>query len=337
MRLAVANSAHLQQIWRQAEAIGGTCSEPGFAQAAPRLIDVTNGRDGALALLGDVQHGVVAHWQLIALGYGVGAIRSRLDHARLHRIYKGVYAVGRSRLNARGRWTAAVLAYGPAAIVSHRTAAALLDLRPAGPWIDVTLLGPGRRSRPLIVAHRTVRLEPEERVTIDNIPSTSVSRTILDLASILDRSQLLRALEQADRSGVFNPVALQRTLTRAAGRRHQDLETMLAAYHEAPPVRSELERRFLELIDGAGLPQPRVNQRVSGLEVDFLWPQARLVVELDGRGYHSSPRAFEQDRVRDARLMAAGYRVVRITYRRLGEDPAGVIADLVGVLAACPG
>ncbi len=336
MRVAVANSAQVQQIWQQAEAVGGTCSARGFALAAPALIDLTTGRDGPIALLADAQHGVVAHWQLTALRYGVGAIRRRLEQARLHRAYKGVYAVGRSRLTARGRWTAAVLAYGPAAMVSHRTAAALLDLRPAGPGIDLTLPGPGRRSRPPIVAHRTERLDPEERVTIDNIPGTSVPRTILDLASILNRPQLLRVLEQADRSGALNHFSLQRALSRASGRRRQNLESLLAAYRAPPPVRSELERRFLELIEAAGIRRPRVNQRVSGLEVDFLWPQARLVVELDGRGYHSSPRAFEQDRVRDARLLAAGYRVLRITYRRLGEDPAGVIADLLAVLAASP-
>jgi Protein of unknown function (DUF559) len=112
------------------------------------------------------------------------------------------------------------------------------------------------------------------------------------------------------------------------------LRRVLAAYRDPAPTRSELERLFIELVKRAGIPMPLVNTIVAGLEVDFYWPDSRLVVELDGRAYHSNPRAFETDRLRDARLLKAGIRVLRITYQRLVNDPQGVIDDLVALTRA---
>jgi very-short-patch-repair endonuclease len=111
------------------------------------------------------------------------------------------------------------------------------------------------------------------------------------------------------------------------------VKQLLESYRGAPPIRSEFERDFLSLIERAGLPKPLVNARLDGLEVDFYWPQHRLVVELDSRGYHASPRTFETDRLRDARLMRAGIRVLRITYRRFYDFPLSVLDDLIAVIA----
>lgn len=229
---------------------------------------------------------------------------------------------------------AAALTYGPEAVVSHRSAAAVWGLRPTGQTrIDVTGPGYGRRSRPKIRVHGTTKLHPEDVATVDGIPVTSIARTLLDLSSTLTTDRLLRVIEHAVQLGLFDLNALDRAIARAPRRSGiKALRSVVAAYREPPRTRSELEREFFDLIRASGLPQPLVNAKLAGLEVDFLWPSG-LVVELDGRGYHTSPRAFEVDRIRDAKLQRAGCRVLRITYRRLREDPAGVLADVRALLA----
>lgn len=144
----------------------------------------------------------------------------------------------------------------------------------------------------------------------------------------------MRAVEQAERSGRLDLAAVGRMLDRAGGHRGAGrLRRVLADYREPPPTRSELERRFLKLVVNAGLPRPRVNTKVAGLEVDFFWPQWRLVVELDGRAYHSGPRSFERDRVRDARLQRARCRVLRVTHKRMTTSAAEVLADVKALAA----
>ncbi len=285
--------------------------------------------DAPIAALADRQHGVVASRQLVALGYGRRAIEHRIAAGRLHPIHRAVYAVGRRLLSREGHWMAAVLACGPGALISHRTAAALWDLRPtAQTKIDVTFSGSGRASRDNLRVHSTARLHAEDIATVDRIPVTSISRTLLDLAAVLDADRLTRVIEQAVRLRLFDLRALDRAMTRTPRRRGvRLLRAVLADYREPAPTRSELERRFLQLVREGALPTPRVNTQVAGLEVDFFWPEWRLVVELDGRGYHVSPRAFERDRVRDAILQRAGCRVLRVTHKRLGE-PAKVLDDV---------
>lgn len=158
------------------------------------------------------------------------------------------------------------------------------------------------------------------------------SRTILDLAAVLTSTQLRLVIEQADRSGVLNLLALQRALDRrprANGSRQ--LRAILRDYTGAPPTRSVFERTFLELIERAGLPKPLVNAKLAGLEPDIYWPQWKLVVELDSRGFHSDPRTFESDRIRDARLQRLGLRELRITWKRLKQEPQAVIDDVLAL------
>lgn len=292
--------------------------------------------DAAIAALADRQHGVIAHRQLVDLGYGARAIENRVATARLHPVHKGIYAVGRRSLAPKGHVMAAALACGPNAVISHRSAAALWELRPTDQIrIDVTVPGGSRQNRSKIRVHRTRKpLCLEDIAQRDNIPATSVARTILDLAPISRPEQLTRVLEQAERMRLFDLRALERIMARNPRRSGiKNLREVLADYRDPPPTRSELEREFSEIIARAGLPQPRVNVYVAGLEVDFFWPAQRLVVELDGRAYHSSPRAFERDRVRDAILQRAGCRVLRITYKRLHTNPQGVLEDIVALLA----
>jgi hypothetical protein len=227
---------------------------------------------------------------------------------------------------------AAVLACGDAAVITHRSAARLLELRQTGQRrIDVTV-PVSCHSRPGIRLHRS-ELPREDVTRRDSIPVTTVSRTLVDLSAILKLNQLLRVVEQADRMGVLDLLAIERILARGRRPGGAKLKAILSEYRGVPATRSQLERDFLRLIETAGLPQPLVNSKVAGLEVDFFWPASRLIVELDGRAYHSSPRAFEEDRRRDARLQRAGYRVLRITFRRLRKDPMAVVGEVRAFIA----
>lgn len=291
--------------------------------------------DRKLATLADRHHGVFATWQLMDFEYDRHAIQARVRSLRLRRLHQGVYAFGHRRLTPNGYRLAAAYAYGPTAVVSHRTAGAVWELiETSQARIDITVPGTSRRSRKGIRVHRARRLDPEDVAVLDGVPVTTVTRTLFDLAGALTRIRLRRAVEQADRSGQLDPDGLWRLIDREPARRGTAaLRAILADYTEPPLTRSELERRFLELAEAAELPKPQVNVKVAGFEVDIFWPEWRLVVELDGRAVHSVPRAFEQDRIRDARLQRARCRVLRVTVRRLAASPTAVIAD-VRALAA---
>jgi very-short-patch-repair endonuclease len=276
------------------------------------------------------QHGVVAHRQLIELGLRPKAIQYRLATGRLHRVYPGVYAVGHRALSRHGRWLAAVLACGEQALLSHRSAAALWGLRRGAPGrIDVTAPGRSRHGLPGIAVHRVRRLHPDDRARRESIPVASVARTLLDLAEVLGSQELERAFEDAERLRLLDLRAIDGVMRRSRGRRGlRPLRKLLADLAPAPHTRSELERSFVELCRDHELRAPGINALVNGYEVDMLWPEQRVIVELDGHAFHHTRAAFERDRLRDAALQLAGYRVVRLTWLRLAREPAAV-ADLV--------
>ena len=287
-----------------------------------------------MAALAERQHGVVAHGQLLELGLSATGIQRRSAAGRLHRIHRGVYAVGHRRLRGVGRWMAAVLACGPGALLSHRSAGAHLELLPTTRWmIDVTVERHRRGGRG-ITLHRSQRIAPHDRHEQDSIPVTSVMRTLVDLADVVTRGQLQRAIEAAELHGAFD----LRALPDLRGRRGRGrLESLLEAHTQAVPTRSELERRFVALCRDAGLPSPAVNVIVAGVLVDAVWPEQQLVVELDGYAYHGTRTAFEEDRRRDTTLQLAGHRVLRVTHRRLEEEPQAVLRALRTMLGVSPG
>jgi very-short-patch-repair endonuclease len=254
---------------------------------------------------------------------------------RLLRVHRGVYAVGHGRLSQHGRWLAAVLAAGPGAVLSHAAALTLWQLRPRrlGP-IDVTVAGRGRRAGSGIRLHCVRALNEADRMTLDAIPVTTVARTLLDYAEQATTQQLRLALDAADRRELLDVHAIEALLDRSRGRHGvRALRGAVAAMGgPAPETRSELERQMLALLRTAGLPEPQCNVVVDGYCVDFLWPEARLVVELDGYPFHRTRRAFEDDRRRDARLQAADYRVLRITAQRLRQEPEVIIAEMATLL-----
>lgn len=289
-----------------------------------------------IADLAKGQHGVVARWQLLKAGFSRTAIERRVRSGRLCPIHRGIYAVGHPHLKWQGRWIAGVLACGPDALLSHRSAGALWDLLPAsGARIDVTAIRAGTRSRPGIAVHRARNLHVDDLDVHDGIPVTSVARTLLDVAEIVEPWRLERAIEQAELMGLFDLRAIDSLIARSTGRRGVTLlRGVLEEYRPPPVTRSELERWFLELCRDAGLPPPAVNSFIAGFEVDIAWPDRRLVVELDGHQFHRTRAAFERDRRRDGVLQVAGYRVYRVTYRELVQDAARVIAIVRSLLAS---
>ena len=290
-----------------------------------------------LVALADRQYAVVAMFQLLALGYSRWAVRRRVDAKQLHRRHRGVYAVGHAKLTMRGEWMAAVLACGPEAVLSHHAAAALWALRGTpGGLIDVT--APGLHKVEGVRCHVSLHRPQPDRTTIDGIPVTSLNRTLLDQAATMSPQRLRSILEAAQRRDLLDGRSLDAFLARSkghAGRRPLS-DAIKELTDESPWTQSELERRFLELIRAAGLPEPQCNVLVAGELVDFYWPQQRLVVEVDGYRFHKTRRSFEDDRRKDVKLQLAGCRPVRITYRRIRYEPRALIADLARLLGSPP-
>jgi very-short-patch-repair endonuclease len=283
--------------------------------------------DRAIGALAEAQHGVVGRAQLLELGFDRGSITHRLKLKRLCQIHRGVYTIGHRLLSQDGRWMAAVLACGPRAVLSHRAAAALWGMR-AGTWVEVTVPN-GRGARGGIEVHRAA-LPPDERTTHRGIPTTTVPRTLLDLSAVVRRREVRSALRRAEQLRLSDALSLHDLIARYG--RRPGLATIRALLDEAGIgariIRSELEERFQDFLIRAGLPLPQTNVVIQGYEVDCVWPEQRLIVELDGHASHSPAHAFELDRARDRRLEAVGWRVIRITWRQLEQEPELVEADL---------
>jgi very-short-patch-repair endonuclease len=275
--------------------------------------------DERLAVLAGRQWGVVSLAQLCGLGLSPGAVGHRLRVGRLHRVRRGVYAVGHAVLSKEARWLAAVLASGPGAVLSHRSAAAHWGLlQSAATLIDVTA-PVTRHGSPGIRLHRSRSLDARDTTSHEGIPITTVPRTLLDLAATIQSHRLERALAQAERLQLYDHRAIIDAIARSNGHRGRTALAQATA-REAKLTRSELEAWFLNLVRETGLPEPLANLALTApdhphIEVDFCWPSHRLIVELDGWDTHRTRAAFEADRRRDAALQAAGWRVVRFTWR----------------------
>jgi very-short-patch-repair endonuclease len=289
--------------------------------------------DREIARIAARQHGVVATRQLAALGLSRSAVAARAAAGRLHRVHRGVYAVGHPRLSLHGHWMAAVLTAGPEAALSHASAAALWELRPtAATRIDVSVRTTGgRHERPRLRIHRTPSLDPDEVTDHQAIPVTTPARTLLDLASSLPRRALERALDQAEILELFDLRALRSIV--AAHPREPGTGALAQALNEhdagTTVTKSELEECFLELCERYALGRPQVNTRVAGLEVDFLFAAHRLVVEVDGYRFHRSRSAFERDRERDAILARHGFRALRFSHRQVTRRRSEVAAAVL--------
>lgn len=307
--------------------------------------------DVAIAGLAAEQHGVVARRQLVDLGVSSRSIDHRLGTSRLHRVFAGVYAVGHPRVSALGVTCAAVLASAPrtpripdrqnpagrvSAAASHFSAAALAGLADAFPSdVHVTALE-RKRPQPGLASHRAALPKDEVRI-VNGIPATGVPRTLLDLSAVLDARALRRLLKRAEFLSAVGYPELEEILKRYPFRKGRRVLAALVADGTAVSgrTRSDLEDEFLEFCRRRGLPRPETNQllylRGEQFEVDCVWRDQRLIAELDGWQAHGGRTAFEDDRARDRRLAAAGWTVVRVTWRQLGKGP--LASELHSLLA----
>ena len=283
------------------------------------------------------QQGLLTHVQLASLGVGRRTIERWLASGRLRSVHRDVYAFGPRPLTKHGKWLAAVLAMGPEAFLSHRSAAALWRLAGDRPKVDVTAprgkqVRPGRKG---VQVHRC-QFEPDEVTMRDGIPVSTVARTLFDLAERSQPYELKSAWDEASRLRLLRVPEVAAVYERGRGRRARTRVRpfLLAEQRYVEDTASPLEDRFAAFVIAHRLPPPQTNVLVEGDEVDALWPDARLIVELDSWEFHHHRAAFEKDRDRDADHLLAGYRTIRITHRRLDQEPdrlAGQIRALLGV------
>ena len=287
----------------------------------------------SVAELAARQHGVVTRDQLIAIGFGGRAIDDRIARGLLHPIHRGVFAVGHRLRTRETTWIAAVLAAGPAATLSHRSAAALWGIRQSSRAVS-DVIAPRKCRRAGIEAHRTA-LHPDEVTVRHGIPVTNAARTLFDLAAVVSAQQLDHALNEAEIRRLASPISLDafiarhprrkgtHALKRALDRQRRTGETV---------IRSDFETAFLDFTERYGLPRPKMNEPLGPYHPDAVWPDQRLVVELDSYDIHTTRLAFEKDRARDRDLQANGYIVLRVTWRQLTTDADEIAAQLYSLL-----
>ena len=288
-----------------------------------------------LAELASGQHGIVSIRQLTGpLGYTRNQVARGVAAGRLHCLHRGVYAVGHSSLTQQGGCLAAVLACGRDALLSHDSAAWLWGVSKRSPVPHAVTAPVRRKPRPPILLHYAGNLTPEDRALQEGIPATSVARTFLDVAATSRAQRLQRMLERSEELRLFDLRAVESVLARNKGHHGAGrLRRALELYRPPAFSRSGLERRFLALVQEAGLPRPATGYNELGFELDVYWPEQRFAVELDAFETHGTRAAFERDRLRQEELKLAGIEMIRVTEARLGREPAQVIARVAQLLA----
>lgn len=289
-------------------------------------------------MLATAQGGVISLDQLREQGLSKKVVNDQGRAGSLHRLHHGVYTVGHRSISRATHLRAALLACGEGAVISHVTAAAFWGLCDEWPHlIDVTV--PVEAGRKLDgIRCRRCRYPLEEEITSRHgVYCTTVARTLVDLAGIWGTSSLRRAVGRAAFLKRLDVDALDLAIHNAKRRRGMRILSAIAgdwrtSDDSLPDVRSDLEALVFPQLVRMGLPRPETNVRMllegEVLEVDFLWAEQRLVVETDGGGTHETPVAFQHDRHRDQLLVAAGYRVMRITWKQMHGDPEGVVARI---------
>ena len=278
-----------------------------------------------LGELADRQWGVVNRRQLEEIGLTPGGVTRWIQDGRLHRVYRGVYAVGRPALGVEGRLAAALFYAGPGAALSHVTAGYWLGLVKAVPQrIHVV----ARRRSLTLPGVRVHRRAGRNRILHRRLPVTSPAQTLLDIAKIVSFTELRRALAEAE---YLRLVSLDEVAA-ALGRGRPGSTALRAALDIHRPqlahTRSALEESFFLLCERGSLLLPELNVWVAGHLVDAVWFEQRVVVELDGHAAHDTRAAMEEDRGRDLDLRVAGYTVLRYTWQQVTHEPELVVADL---------
>jgi predicted transcriptional regulator of viral defense system len=303
--------------------------------------------DAALAALAREQHGVFSLDQLRALGLSARAVQHRVAGGRFHRIHQGVHSlVPRELLKREGLYMAAVLACGPGAVLSHRSAAALHELRAWGyTKIEVTVPGRSRRKHEGVKVHCSTTLTGADVTVVNNIPVTTVARTLFDMAEVVTDRQLERAFDQAEIAEVLDLKAINDQLERNSTRPGAKAVRKVLAEHYIgkTPTWSENEEALLAITRPLGIPDPDTNQFIilpdggPAIRVDFVWREQRVVLEADSRKWHLTRQRFEIDRRRDQRLTMAGWKVIRTTWRQMTQRPHELRRVLVKLLLPASG
>jgi hypothetical protein len=293
--------------------------------------------EARISALGASQHLVFHIDQLAAIGLAARTVQQRAKVGRLHRIYQSVYSlVPESALTARGRWMAAVLACGPDAALSHRSAGTLEGLwAKSGGRIDVTIPRRAPRKHAGVALHRSTTLMPADVTVVDGIPCTTVARTLFDLAEELTQRQLERAFDQADILEVLDLNEIDDQLSRNRTRRGAPkVRRLLNEHYIGSTVTDSYAEEFLiPLLRAAGVRMPRTQFWIvledgePPLRRDFVWPDLKLDVEIDGKT-HRTAQALERDARNDLRLADADWRVIRIPWKRLEADPDRVVPTI---------
>ncbi len=281
--------------------------------------------------------------QLRALGLTAPAVRARLAAGRLHRIHHTVYSlVPKELLKRDGLYMAAVLACGPGAVLSHRSAAALLELRDWGHTrIEVTVPRRSARRHDGVKVHRSTTLTAQDVTDVNHIPCTTVARTLLDLGDVVTPRQLERSFDQAEIVDGLDLGAINDQLARNPTRPGAKAVRRVLAEHYIgrTPTANENEEALLAITRPLGIPDPECNAFVilddggPAIKGDCVWRDQRVVIEADSRKWHTSRQRLESDRVRDQRLTAAGWTIIRTTWRQMTRRPHELRPLLVKLLA----
>lgn len=277
------------------------------------------------------QHGVVTRRQLVNAGLSSDTIDHRVAVGKLRVVHRGVYLTLPFPLS-HTREMAAVLASGPGAALSHLSVVSLWGYREGSGrrarLLDVSVVG-NRGRVPGIRLHRVERLDRDERTVIEGIPVTTPARTLLDVATVVGTRELEALVARAEREGLVTRDVLSKALTGKRGRPGTRALRALLQMPGGPSfTRSEAEERFLALVRNARLPAPECNVRVAGYELDFFWPGLRFAVEVDGFRFHSSRSSFEEDRRKDADLLAVGTTVLRLSWTQITNEALATIGQL---------
>jgi very-short-patch-repair endonuclease len=286
------------------------------------------------AELADTQQGNVTRGGLLEAGLSRHVIQRRANAGELHRVHRGVYLAGHRVLAPRALETVALLAYGDRALISHRSAAYLWSIvSERAEDVDVTLVGANRRPRKGIRLHFATHIDARDVRAMDNLMLTAPARTLVDFAADAEDDELEAALSEARALRLIKGGDVDAALDRAGNRRGvARMRRLLRVENDSGYTQSKAERVMRRLMRGAGLPQPLCNRWILGQRVDFVWPQHKLVVQVDGYQFHGHRSAFERDRKKDQILIAAGYRVIRITWLQLKHEPLRVAAVIAAAL-----
>ena len=276
------------------------------------------------------QRGLVCVPQLHALGIGRSAQRHRIAKGSLHVVLPSVLAVGTSVLQPLAGETAALLYAGDDAVLSHDSAAALWGLTPTPSFVALTVIGRTVKRQTDVRVHRVKALDIRDVRMHQGFPATSPARTLIDCATtpnidrLLNEARVLKLVKDAD---------IHAAMERSPGRTGvKALRALLEAEKDAGYTRSRAERLLKRIVRDSGIERPTFNTHVEGVEVDAYWPRLKLVIEVDGYQFHGHYRAFQRDRAKGNRLVAAGYVLLRFTWHQLTKRPMVVLAEVARTL-----